>query len=154
MGADFMFYCCESPRDIAKAMPLILERIASLDNETLDDISERLMFWDAQLVEDEYRESCPLKEEDLWKLDDLISIKVRDMVRCNIREAVKELWPVGSFGSFRRDVVELELGNVTYMMTGGMSWGDAPTEACDVVNLIEASGVTEGMGRVDLTESV
>ena len=143
MGADFMFYCCESPRDIEKAMPLILQRVAGLDNDTVDDISVYL-HWDVAQVEEECRESCAIEEEDLWKLDDLISIKIRDMVRCKIREAITELWERPG----RRDVAELELGNTTYMMTGGMSWGDMPTEACEFLNLIEMSGVTEGLGSM------
>ena len=153
MGADFMVYCCESPSDYAKAMPMIEYRVESLDDNTLDSIASDVLWYEAQEISDEVSQEAgdessaehSLKEEDLWKLDDLINIKIRNMVKRRIMQAVEEV-----FGeSYRRDVAQVFLHNRCYLMTGGMSSGDLPTEACDMINLIEYSGITDGMSLPD-----
>ncbi len=142
MGADFMVYCCEDPIDYKKAMPMIEHRIKNLSNNSLDDIADDLLWYDAQEITEEVEAECTLTEEDLWKLDDLTSKKIRDMVRKKVKAAVDELFD----GGCRRDVASMHLHGRNYLMTGGMSWGDLPTEACDLINLIEYSTVTDGMG--------
>jgi len=147
MGADFMVYCCECPDDYEKATPMIEYRIANLSNEILDSISEDVLWYDSEEMREEasLEHAHTLKEEDLWKLDDLINIKVRNMIRGKIKDAVEEV--LG--GLYRRDVAYMNLHGRSYVMTGGMSWGDLPTEACDLINLIEYSEVTSGMGSPD-----
>jgi len=145
MGADFMVYCCECPADYEKAMPMIEYRVANLSNEILDNISDDVLWYDSEEMKEEVSSEHELKEEDLWKLDDLISIKIRSMVKSRIKDAVEEV--LG--GLYRRDVAYMNLHGRSYVMTGGMSWGDLPTEACDLINLIEYSQVTFGMGSPD-----
>jgi len=142
MGADFMVYCCEDPIDYKKAMPMIEHRIGSLSDDSLDSMADDLLWYDAQEITEEVEAECTLTKEDLWKLDDLTSKKIRDMVREKIKAAADELFS----GDYRRDVASMHLHGRSYLMTGGMSWGDLPTEACDLINLIEHSTVTDGMG--------
>jgi hypothetical protein len=42
----------------------------------------------------------------------------------------------------RRDTSVMRLGDVTYVMTGGMSWGDIPTDAFDPINRIAELCIT------------
>jgi len=146
MGADFMLYCCEDPTDYKKAMPLIKYRIDNLSNNDLDGLAKDALWHEASEIQADEEAECTLKEEDLWKLNDLTSIKIRDMVKEKIKAAAEELFGAGSY---RRDVASMRLGEIYYLMTGGMSWGDLPTEACDLICLIENSAVTDGMGRLD-----
>ena len=85
-------------------------------------------------------------EEDLYKLNDLAGIAIRNMVRAKITEAVDDILDLDGY---RRDLAYITLNGVSYIFTGGMSWGDEPTESCSSISLLEASGVTEGMGRED-----
>ena len=41
----------------------------------------------------------------------------------------------GGFGG-SRDVGELHLGGASYYLTGGMSWGDSPTDTYDELNAL------------------
>lgn len=43
----------------------------------------------------------------------------------------------------RRDVTTLFLHNTWWMVSGGMSWGDAPTDAYDLLTAVDAMGVTD-----------
>jgi hypothetical protein len=140
MGADFIVYCCEDPVDYKKAMPYIEYRIENLSGDLLHSIADDVLCDEAQEISEEVADESLLSEEDLWKLDDLTSIKIKSMIRRRIREAVGEV-----FDSYRRDVAHMHLHGRNYLMTGGMSWGDLPTEACDLIHLIEYSCVTEGM---------
>ena len=101
MGADFMVYCCEDPIDYKRAMPLIKHRIESLSDNVVDSIADELLWYDANEIGEEFECSNDLKEEDLWKLDNLAAIKIRSMVREKIRDAACDLFS----DSYRRDVV-------------------------------------------------
>ena len=150
MGADMLLYCCEAPTSYAKAWPVIEYRLESLTNDQLEAIAEDCLWYDAQEIWEEHEE-LNLKEDDLYKLDDLYGISLRKMVREKLMEAVKELIgsPEGNFSTWRRDLAHMTLGETSYMFSGGMSWGDQPSEACDYYNLIENSGLFEVMGYKD-----
>ena len=149
MGADFMLYCCEEPSDYAKAYPVIMYRIESLSDGELADIADELLWYDVQEIEDEL-EDFKIKEEDLYSLDDLKRNKIRKMAREKLVEAVHEL--IGNPNDknictgWRRDVTNMHLNGVSYIFSGGMSWGDLPAEACEFINLIDHSGIFCGMG--------
>ena len=145
MGADFMVYICENPSDYTEAMPFMEYRVENLSSEVLDDIASDLLWYDSEEISEEHKTKHNLKEEDLWKLDDLVNIKIRNMVKAKLKEAVGELFS----DHYRRDVAAVHLHDRGYLMTGGMSWGDLPTEACDIINLIDHSGITEGMSNPD-----
>ena len=54
---------------------------------------------------------------------------------------------------YRRDVAILRFQEVQYAITGGMSWGEQPTDACDMFNTIMDFGILyeimEGMAEED-----
>jgi hypothetical protein len=141
MGADMLLYYCEYPTSYKKAMPTIEYRIENLADKTLNFIAEELLWCEANdLAKDIEKE---LKEEDLYKLNDLIGIKTREMIRGRIRQAIEDM------SDWRRDIACLTLGGTNYIFSGGLSWGDLPTDACEMINLVSDSGVLDGMGHVD-----
>ena len=144
MGADFILYHCEYPGDWKKAEPIVNRRIEKISNHVLDHIGESYFWGDIEDIKEETGEG--LKEEDLWKLDNLYDIKIRAFVKGKVKEAVDEImdekW-------YRRDVAEVQLNGVLYLFTGGMSWGDMPTEACDTIGIICDSGVFDGLGNIN-----
>jgi hypothetical protein len=147
MGADMLLYCCEDPTSYTKAMPLICHRIKNLDDDLLASIAEEHLWYDS----DELKENieADLKEEDLYKLDDLYFLKIRCMVREKLKEAVEEL--IGEGVGWRRDITHMTLNDVRYIFSGGMSWGDQPSEACDLISLIDVSGIFNGMGSLNFS---
>jgi hypothetical protein len=144
MGADFMLWCVEDPIDYERAKPVIEYRIENLNDEILETIGDELLWYDANEIAENIEHE--LKEEDLYKLNDLSGIAIRKMVRDRITEAAADILDASVY---RRDLAQLNLNGVNYVFTGGMSWGDHPTEAVNPISLLEYSGVTEGMGRED-----
>jgi hypothetical protein len=138
MGADMLLYHCECPTSYTKAKPVVEYRIENIDDDTLDMIADELLFH-----EDCDAEEIDLEEDDLYNLDNLHAIQSRAMVRRRIKEAVDEIWHP------RRDVVYLTLKDTLYMFSGGMSWGDEPSDACSLLSLLNCSGVFDGMGHSD-----
>ena len=150
MGADMMLYCCEDPTNYEKAWPIIQYRIDSISDKNLEAIAEDYLWYEAQETWEEIND-MEIKEEDLYKLNDLYGIKIRNMVREKLQEAVRVIIgsPEDSFGGWRRDIAHMTLKGTTYIFSGGMSWGDQPSEACDFIALIDASGLFSGMGEHD-----
>ena len=62
-----------------------------------------------------------------------------EMFYAVIREALVRI--VTSHIAGRRDVVELQVDGKHYWFTGGMSWGDTPTDSFDEVDLIGIVGL-------------
>jgi hypothetical protein len=142
MGADFILCHCEFPRlDDLATHQLVEHRINNLSQSTLDSIADDILFYEATEIENKTEHS--LKEEELFNLDELIKIKIREMVKEHIKEAANELL------RFRRDTWEEDFSGILYLFTGGMSWGDQPTDAVQHINLVEYSGIFKGMGHLD-----
>ena len=53
----------------------------------------------------------------------------------------------------RRDIAISRIDGVLYAISGGLSWGDIPTEAFTVLEAIAATGITDGLGREPLIKS-
>ena len=117
---------------------MIEHRIENIHNDILDMIADELLFH-----EDSDAEEIDLKEDDLYKLDDLYLMKTRAMVRRCVKEAADEVL------NNRRDVTYLTLKDTLYMFSGGMSWGDEPSDACHLLSLLNCSGIFDGMGHSD-----
>ena len=141
MGADFILYHCEFPTHHDSARRVIEHRINNLSQSTLDSIADDILSYEATEIENKTEHL--LKEEELFNLDELINIKIREMVKEHIKEAANELL------MFRRDVWEEDFSGILYQFTGGMSWGDQPTDAVQYMNLAEYSGIFKGMGHKD-----
>jgi len=65
--------------------------------------------------------------------------------------AVKQLYDdydafVAGINSHRRDVSWIDVGPYTIYLTGGMSWGDPPTDATEIFDRLTAAGVLDAMG--------
>lgn len=148
MGSDFMLWVCEYPWDIVAAKPIIENRIKLLSNETLDSIARDYLFYNAEEIERDMLIADNLVEAELFGLDELFQLRVRDMVRNEIREAVTEL-----LDEDRRDIQCMILNDYQYAFTGGLSNGDIPTEACDYFSIIDYSGVLDGLGKRKLDYS-
>jgi hypothetical protein len=49
-------------------------------------------------------------------------------------------------GGLRRDLWSGDIGNKLVIMSGGMSWGDAPTEAFRSLDRLAQAGISRAMG--------
>jgi len=144
MGADFLLYCCEDPSNYEKAKPLIENRISKIEDDVLNSIADELFWYESEELKEEVEDE--LKEEDLWRLDDLAGLKIRELIRLKLKDAADDLLDVHNY---KRDIAYMTLNGSSYIFSGGMSWGDLPTESCDIINLINMSGLFDGMGRPD-----
>jgi len=73
-----------------------------------------------------------------WDDDELENDEARDRIAYAINEIVGD--------NYRRDVSVMNFSNDDkpnfWYVTGGMTWGDAPTDAYDDIVLLDWSGVT------------
>ena len=53
------------------------------------------------------------------------------------------------YSPHRRDIATLMIKGTYFIVSGGMSWGDSPTDALYEIAIIETSGVTDGLGSND-----
>jgi hypothetical protein len=148
MGADFLLYCCEEPTDYEKAKVIAIQRISVMSGAVLDDIADDVLWQEADNIKEDFEDkSLSLEEKDLYKLDELLSEKVRSMVRASLEEGVSNI--LGDALLHRRDLTSMKLNGTTWLFTGGMSWGDLPTDSCSILNLIDQAGLFNGMGSLD-----
>ena len=142
MGADMILAHCEIPHNYEGQRALVLERI----NELHDDAIENIVQCYHQVEEEleEYLESASdnLSEDDLFSLNDLAKIKAREIASNHLIQAADALFG----GGYRRDITEICIKDTWFAFSGGMSWGDQPTDAYELVCLIWESGITEGLG--------
>ena len=142
MGADMILAHCEIPYDYKGQRKLILERINELDDEAIENIVLCYPPIEDEIEEVQEAASDNLSEEDLFKLNDLAKIKTREIVSNHLIQAADDLFGEG----YRRDITEICIKDTWFAFSGGMSWGDQPTDAYDLVSLIWESGITEGLG--------
>ena len=142
MGADMILAHCEIPYNYESQRKLILERINELDEKTLYNITQCYPHIEDDI--EEYLESASdsLSEDDLFSLNDLTKIKSREIVSNHLIQAADALFG----GGYRRDVTEFCIKGTSFAFSGGMSWGDEPTDSYKFVSLICESGITEGLG--------
>lgn len=112
MGADFILAITEKPREETKEM--WRDRISALtvtDMEQLD------------------AECCPLipAEFDLGEIDNP-EVLIREFAD-DLVDTIYEL----SWTHPGREATWLNLNGVAYLTSGGMSWGDSPTDAYDYI---------------------
>lgn len=117
MGADFLIAICNSFNGTREEMQKrITDYCSAL---TCDDWSD----WDLFLDPQTYEGSSTLDEFKAEILEYLTT-------------CTNEIYI-----SSRRDVGEVSLEGKSYLMTGGMSWGDIPTDAFSMINAIAWSGI-------------
>ncbi len=118
MGADLMVAICEMKVSQDEA----IKRASKLVDDNLAGVVETLADWGTGPWAGTESE-LPTKDEVLEYLRGEIEV-------------------VYSYMS-RRDCVPLHIDGKVYALTGGMSWGDTPTEAYDSFNVCGALSLTD-----------
>ena len=141
MGADFIHAVCPLPKvtdDVKKEISL---RISALNEASVDEILNAFHHdWETE-VED--RVENMLQEKHLFKVDSLRETFKKEIADEMINEAIEEVIYCGS----RRDVGHLFLEGRWWAISGGMSWGDAPTDAMRYIDILEVSGILEDLNN-------
>ena len=142
MGADMILAHCEIPCNYEGQRKLVLERINELNDEAVENIV--LCYPTIEDEIEEYLESASdnLSEDDLFSLNELTRIKSREIVSNHLIQAADALFGEG----YRRDITQICIKDTWFAFSGGMSWGDEPTDSYELVSLIWESGVTDGLG--------
>ena len=128
MGADFIYKICEWPRlengetarPTTELQNILLERLkeALQDDDVLTDLEiEGVIYLEEA---DNEAEQMRLYE---WAKDFIVYV------------FGAENWPI--------DCGMLGLEGKEYLLTGGMSWGDDPTESFQYVAFLDAVGITK-----------
>jgi hypothetical protein len=108
------------------ALPVLRRRIAGLADDTLGEVTE-------------------------WFLEDEVDLEVegwQQQVRIRLIDCLKVL------EESRCDTAELCLDGRWWIFTGGMSWGDAPSDAYESVVGLSIAGITdEPIGIDELASS-
>ena len=141
MGADFLLAHCELPWDANDMRQILLDRIekASSDKNThtyLDDV----LYSEFEEIEQELEE---ISESDLFSLDQLLFFRKKEEVRAYLTQAIDYLF---YSEGYLRDVTEVNIKGSWFLFSGGMSWGDLPTESFSYINAINMCGITDGLG--------
>jgi hypothetical protein len=141
MGADFLLYCCPDPINkgwnhrIAKA-----ELRKWVEEQDLNDIHRLLEeVFCAEHLEELYEEEVGSLERlgDSGKSEEkALLLFGRNFVKEKLFEAYEQV-----FHSNRRDTTNMTLEGKEYVFSGGMSWGDLPSEACDYIHWLDETGV-------------
>lgn len=120
MGADMLLVYTKIERTEEEARAALY----AMDDTELLAIAEELE--DEVDLDDE--EGNPVSSED----------KVA-RIKQKLLTALGIIFPLP--GNDRRDIIRLRFKEGDYLLTGGLSWGDAPTEAYDLVSLIDYSEI-------------
>ena len=147
MGADMCLAVCEDPYDLDAAKEIIEYRLSRLSSGLLMQIAETYFSWELDGATHERMKD--LRESDLFDLN-VFEEKVKEEVstsfgRVKIREALEEIIYDDSHGG-RRDIMAMTLNGVHYLFSGGLSWGENPSDAMAPINILWESGVLDGLG--------
>jgi len=126
MGADFTFAICKIPINTEAKMILSGEGLKRAVKQRFTKISvEDDLF--LRTLED--CGVCLTEEEE--NNEELVAQKADE-----VADFLTSGWE-------SRDTATMQLDGNYYYITGGMSWGDEPTDSYPVINLIDALGITE-----------
>lgn len=143
MGSDFVFAVCEMPHNLDKCREIIDYRIKNLNDSMIALLIEDGGF-DTEGLLCDLAEDMDIAESDLWCLDDVDDLMLRKLTEKLLKDAVDELT------GYRRDVGGMVLNNISYAISGGMSWGDSPTEAISFLRILDMSGIMNGLGAINI----
>lgn len=139
MGADFIHSICPLPDITDEVKQKISRNIANLSDKTICNLLDMVNYhWEADLQE---RLDNGIKEKHLFDINDIQRVFVLEMLKERLEEALEEV----VYNSDRRDVGHLFLEHKWWIISGGLSWGGAPTEAMQYIDLIEESGILGGL---------
>jgi ribosome-associated translation inhibitor RaiA len=139
MGADFVCSACPLPEVTDKIREEVNKRISHIERHTVHNLLETYHHdWDEE-VRDRIDER--FGEEHLFKLDDIKNSFKKEIAQELIKEALEEV----IYSQGRRDTGHMFLEHRWWVISGGMSWGDEPTEAMRYIDIIEESGILLGL---------
>ena len=141
MGSDFICSVCPLPiiKDEKKLQEIILGRI---DNLTLPKCYELL-----ELFHYDYKDDIDkmidesITEDHLFKVDNIRGHFAKQIVKNMLRDALDEI----IFEENRRDIAHIMLEHKWWIISGGMSWGDSPTEAMNSIDILDSSGILDNL---------
>ena len=120
MGADLILVALPISEQTIGSIAGLREKISEIDFEDAGHFH--------------WAESCGVDcdEGDYEEARDFLNDAVTDLVI-----------PLMSGKPLPRDVVTMTLGGSEYMFSGGMSWGDNPTESFDQILALAESGIMD-----------
>lgn len=134
MGADMIITITKEPK-------LSEEAVAWCDARSLVADDRNTLELRALLLRVEQLPVTAQDTGDWWHLlpdiDDEDDPSAVDALRGILAQAVTDLH------GYRRDVTSFLIDGTWWMATGGLSWGDTPTDAYDLICLVEGFGVYE-----------
>jgi hypothetical protein len=144
MGQDMVMSVCEDVFDLKRGREVMDIRLENIPDGLLSEITENHFYYEEEdIVEDKINS---LSEGDLFDLDDLTKKAMIEYARERIREAIETVF----FGdAYVRDITHCTLKGTRWLFSGGPSWGDDPTESYSLLNIIDDSGVSVGLGVSD-----
>jgi hypothetical protein len=122
MGADFLLTCVRTPSVDENELHTRIDKLCS---NALRDVLESIA-------------GCGPDEWEPGRLGSEAAETWQEGVRTYLKGAVTQV-----FFSPRRDVTTLTLDCTEWTFTGGMSWGDSPTDAFDLVEAIAITGIVD-----------
>ena len=126
MGADFTFAICKIPINTEAKMILSGENLKRAVKQRFTKFSvEDDLF--LRTLED--CGVCLTEEEE--NNEELVAQKADE-----VADFLEGGWQI-------RDTATMHIDGKYYFITGGMSWGDEPTDSYGTINLIDALGITE-----------
>jgi len=139
MGADFVCSICPLPEVTDKLKSEIDSRISNLNNKIINNILESFHHnWEEEVGE---RIEDKFGEEHLFELDNIKSFFKKEIAQELVRDALEEV----IYLKGRRDIGHIFLEHRWWLVSGGMSWGDEPTEAMRHIDIIDESKVLLGL---------
>lgn len=135
MGADLLvaWVWTTDPEaiDFEKARALAREELGSV--EMPDEV------WPPGVLERWDPNEDLVYEGSDFGADDLLNRVIEDI------DEIEKLWG----GEEYRDTIRAGMGPVEFLMSGGMSWGDSPTETFDVLNRFANTPAAKAAGFFD-----
>jgi len=140
MGADFVHSTCPLPPVITDEVKRKISlRISNLNRAAVDSILETYHHdWETEVDE---RVENKFGEEHLFELHNIRYAFKKEIAQELVEDALKEV----IYPNNRRDIGHMFLDHKWWLISGGMSWGDEPTEAMRHIDIIEESKVLIGL---------
>jgi len=140
MGADFIHSVCPLPANVTDEIKEEINlRVCRISNDIAHSILEEFHHdWGGEVRE---RIEERLGEQHLFGLNDITNTFKKEMAQEIINEALEEV----VYDQNRRDIGHMFLEHRWWLVSGGMSWGDPPTDAMRYIDIIDESKVLHGL---------
>ena len=153
MGADLIIYRCSHPCNLGLSVPEGKERLRKYAFEATPQLLDA--FFDnygngVRDLQDAYAEE--VGDGDMEHLaqsheEGASGEPMLDWGRKKFWERLEEAYKDTVESPGARDVTDLSFGGLIFLVSGGMSWGDEPTEAGPYLGLLDWTGVFDTTGN-------